>query len=319
MIEIVTSIFLFVLGLALLIFSSDWLIQACVKLSILLKLTPLFVGLIFVGFATSAPETGVGVVAAIKNYEGIALGNVVGSNIANIGLILGLCALFSPIPVNKNIFRRELPVMLLAVILLYVLSLDGVISRLDGALFIIFLIIFCIISYRGAKSTFNDKEVDCFSFNKFFKKTRPRFLVIVITLLSLGGIIWGSDLMVRGGSSFARLLGVRPWVIGITAFAIGTSLPELVASLTASFKKLHSISVGNVVGSNIFNIFFVLGLVALIRPIPVERSYLHFEYVVMFIFSLVLLCVMKTHYRITRREGLFMFLGYIVFLFILFK
>jgi cation:H+ antiporter len=319
MIEIVSSIFLFLCGLALLIFSSQWLIQACVKLSILLRLTPLFVGLIIVGFATSTPEAGVGTVAAIKNYEGIALGNIIGSNIANIGLILGLCAIFCPIPVNKNIFKRELPVMFLAVILLYVLSLDRVISRFDGALFIGCLIAFCVVAYRAAKRTFNEREIDSFEFNKFFKKTPHLFVVVVITLLSLGGIIGGADLMVRGGSTLAGLLGVSPWIIGITVFAIGTSLPELVASLTASFKKIPSISVGNIVGSNIFNIFFVLGLVALIRPIPVKPSYLRFEYVIMSIFSMLLLLVMKTQYKITRREGLLMFLGYSVFLFVLFK
>lgn len=320
MIEILTiNIFLFLIGLTLLIVCSDWLIQSCVKLSLLFKLSPLFIGIILVAFGTSAPEAGVGIVAAIKNQRDIALGNIVGSNISNIGLILGVCALITTLKVNnKSIFKRELPIMLFATLLLFMLSLDLVISRLDGALFILCFIIFCIVSYRGAKTYFDEEEIKTFGYKKLIQAVNSRFILLVLTFSFLLGIVWGADLMVKGGVTLAKVFGVSPWVIGITVFAIGTSLPELVASLTASFKKVSSISVGNIVGSNIFNILFVLGIVALIRPINVSPSILKFEFPILFLFSGLLFIVMRTGYKITRREGITMFLGYVVFIFSLF-
>jgi len=138
-------------------------------------------------------------------------------------------------------------------------------------------------------------------------------------VISLLGVILGADFMVKGGSSLARIFGISPWIIGITIFAIGTSLPELVASLTASFKQVHSISVGNIVGSNIFNILLVLGIVSLIRPINLDPSILTFEMPALILFSVALFVVMRTKYRITRGEGLALFLGYLVFLVFLLK
>jgi cation:H+ antiporter len=318
--QIIISLLLLIIGLILLILSSDWLIQSCVKFSYLLKLTPLFIGLVFVAFGTSAPEASVGIMAAIRGAKQIALGNVVGSNIANMGLILGVCALIRPLTVNKSIFKREVPIMLAATGLLYLLSLDLVLSRFDGIIFIAAFIAFCIISYRGAKRTREfDDEIKDFKFKKILKKDKSAGFIFMIGLLSLIGIIVGADLMVRGGVSLARIFGISPWFIGISVFAIGTSLPELAASITAASKKVSSISVGNIVGSNIFNILFVLGIVTLIRPINIEPTILGFEFPVLLIFSMLLFMVMKTKYVITRREGFFMFLGYLFFLFLLFK
>ncbi|MBU0896983.1 MAG: calcium/sodium antiporter [Candidatus Omnitrophica bacterium] len=317
--EITGSFSLFIVGLFLLVLSANWLIQSCVKISFLLKLTPLFIGLVLVAFGTSAPEAGVGIMAAIKNQKAVALGTVIGSNIANIGLILGLCAFLTPLTVNKSIFKRELPIMIFSPILLYVLSLDLLLSRLDGLIFILSFLFFCFISYKGAKKSFDDKEAQNFKLNKSLQNSNSLFLIITIILFSLLGIILGADLMVRGGVKLARIFGISPWIVSITVFAIGTSLPELVASLTASLKKIPSISVGNVVGSNIFNILFILGIVALIRPISVASSVLKFEFPVLFLFSILLFTVMRTKYKITRKEGLVMFLGYLAFLFFLLR
>lgn len=318
--EILTiNILLFLIGLALLIISSDWLIQSCVKLSSLLKLSPLFIGIILVAFGTSAPEAGVGIVAAIKNQKEIALGNIVGSNISNIGLILGGCALITPLKINsRSIFKRELPIMLFATVLLFGLSLDLVIDRLDGALFILCFAIFCVLSYKGARIYFHEEEIKTFGYKKIIQAINSRFMLLLLTFIFLLGLVWGADLMVKGGVTLAKIFGVSPWVVGLTVFAIGTSLPELVTSLTASLKKVPSISVGNIVGSNIFNILFVLGIVALIRPIKVSSSILGFEFPVLVSFSFLLLVVMRTGYEITRKEGVIMFFGYIIFLFFLF-
>ena len=318
--DILLSSLLLVVGLIVLVISSDWLIQSSVKLSFLYKLTPLFIGLVVIAFGTSAPEAGVGIVAAIKNHKQIALGNILGSNIANIGLILGLCALVFPLKVrNKDIFKREMPIMIFSVFLLYILSLDLVISRLDGTIFIICFLIFCFISYRGAQKYFDSAEIEGFRFRKLLANVNSRFLTFGCILLSLAGVIFGANLMVKGGVSLAEILGISPWIIGIFVFAVGTSLPELVASLTASVRKVPSISVGNIVGSNIFNILFVLGIVSLIRPISLDSSILKFEFPVLIGFSFLLFTVMKTQYKITRWEGLVMFLGYITFIFFVIK
>ncbi len=309
---------LFLLGLAILLLSSDWLIQGCVKISYLFKLTPLFIGLVLVAFGTSAPEAGVGIIAAVRNEKSIALGNIVGSNIANIGLILGLCALLRPLAVDKNIFKRELPMMIFSVFLLYVLSLDLTISRIDGLIFLLFFIIFFFSSYRGAKKAYNSKELIDFKFHRFVAKSNSKPIIVGATLLSLLGIIGGANLMVNSGVNLAKMWGVSTWVIGITIFAIGTSLPELAASVTASLKKVPSISIGNIVGSNIFNILFVLGVVSLIRPIEIQKKFLTFEYVALVIFSAFLLIAMKTGYKISRKEAIFMFVGYIIFIGLLF-
>jgi len=317
-VNVAPNVLLLLAGLFLLVFAADWLIHACVKLSYILRLTPLFIGIIFIAFGTSAPEAGVGVIAALRNQSIISFGNVLGSNIANIALVIGLCAMLTPIDiVNKNIFRKEMLMMILAVVLLFILSIDLVISRADGVIFILSFIAFCVISYKGAREFYDADEVKDFKLKKQLHNMHSPPVVILIVCASIAGIIVGADLMVRGGVNLAKIFNISPWLIGITVFAIGTSLPELATSLTASAKKVHSISVGNIIGSNIFNILFVLGIVALIQPIVLQASILKFELPILLIFNIALLIVMKTAYKVTRLEGLALFLGYIAFIVLL--
>jgi len=312
--EITSSLLLFIVGLIILVISSNWLIQASVKLSFLFRLTPLFIGAVLVAIGTSAPEAGVGIMAALRNQKGLALGNIIGSNIANIGLILGLCAIFRPFKIDKNIFKREVPFLLFSVFLFYFLSLDLLLSRLDGLIFISMFVIFCFVSYFGSKKTFNQNEIKNFKIKKSLDKFTTHRPVLLIILLSLAGLIWGADIMVRGGVGLAKVFGLSPWIVGITVFALGTSLPELATSLTASIKRVPSLSVGNIIGSNICNILFVLGLVAVIRPINLDPVILNFEMPALIIFTLLFFTLMRTGYKISRSEGLIMFLGYIGFL-----
>ncbi|RKY45852.1 MAG: sodium:calcium antiporter [Candidatus Omnitrophota bacterium] len=309
----VRELFLLVLGLFLLIISSQWLIRSSVKLATLLRITPLFIGMVIVAFGTSTPEAGVGIVAAFKGEKAIALGNIVGSNIANIGLILGLTSLLRPLGVKKSIFKRELPIMLICTFLLYIMSLDLLISRLDGLIFLGLFLVFFLISYKGGKKDYDFKELQDFSFQGFLKNTTSLLVVGSVCMMSLVGVAVGANLMVKGGVGLAKIFGVSPWIIAITVFAVGTSLPELAASLVASFKKMPSISVGNIIGSNIFNILFILGTVALIRPIKIEQSYLRFEYLFLIFITILLIVFMKTKYRISRWEGFLLFLLYIFF------
>jgi len=308
------SILLFIVGLIILVISSNWLIQASVKLSLLFKLTPLFIGAVLVAIGTSAPEAGVGIMAVLRDQKGLALGNVLGSNIANIGLVLGLCAIFRPLEVDKRIFKREVPFLLFSVFLFWFLSLDLLLSRLDGVIFISAFVIFCFISYFGAKKTFDCDEIKNFKIKKSLDKFTTHPPVLLVVLFSLAGVVWGADIMVRGGVGLAKIFAISPWIIGITVFALGTSLPELATSLTASIKNVPSISVGNIVGSNICNIFLVLGLVALIKPINLDPLILNFEMPALIIFTLVFFTLMRIGYRISRRKGLIMFLGYLGFL-----
>ncbi|MDD3295781.1 MAG: calcium/sodium antiporter [Candidatus Omnitrophica bacterium] len=316
--EVISNFIIFFVGLLILIFSSGWMIQASVKVSYLFRLSPLFIGLILVAFGTSVPEAGVGIVAAIRNYRGVALGNIIGSNIANIGLILGICALFRPLGVNKSIFKREMPMMLASVLLLFILSADLCISRIDGIILLAGFVAFCIIAYTGGKKSFDTSEIDNFKLKSFLKKSASTPLVLIIILLSLLGVFWGANLMVNSGVLLAAAFGISPWVVGLTVFAIGTSLPELSASLTAAFKKVPSISVGNIVGSNIFNILFILGVVALVRPITISAEIFSLELPVLLIYSLAILVVMRTGFKITRWEGGALLLGYVGFLAALF-
>jgi cation:H+ antiporter len=290
-----------------------------VKISRLFGLSSLFIGLILVAFGTSAPEAGVGIIAALKDQKQIALGNIVGSNISNIGLILGICAMLGSLKVEKSIFKRELPMMIISGVLLYILSLDRIISRLDGIIFLGCFVIFFFLSYKGARTPSQLKEVEDLPLRKLLQNTRSRLVIFTVIAVSIAGVVWGADLMVKSGVALAKIFGISSWIIGVTVFAVGTSLPELAASLTAYFKKLPSISIGNIVGSNIFNVFFVLGIVALIRPIEIHPSILSFELPVMILFSFILLIFMRTGYRINRWEGVGLFLAYAAFIFFLFR
>jgi len=317
--QIFTQSLIFISGLFILVISSNYLIQVSVKLAQLFRLTMLFIGAVLIAFGTSAPEAGVGIIAAIRNLKGIALGNIIGSNIANIGLIIGLCAFIRPIAVAKNIFKREAPLMLLATLLFYGLGYDLNISRFDGLALLFLFFIFCFLSYRGAKQSFDDREINDFTFNPFIGKMRSKGAAIILAAITLAGVVWGADIMVRSGSRLAVILGVPTWIIGITVFAVGTSLPELVTSLGAAFRGVSAISVGNIVGSNIFNLLFVMGVVALIRPFAIDQSLFSFEMPLLLLFTFVFFTVMRLGYKIKRWEGMFLFAGYIIFLFFLLR
>ncbi|MFO8052603.1 MAG: calcium/sodium antiporter [Candidatus Omnitrophota bacterium] len=312
--EILFNSLLFSLGLILLIFSSNWLIQSSVKISSFFRLTPLFIGLVIIAFGTSAPEAGVGIIATLKNQEGIALANIIGSNIANIALALGLCSIFIPLKVDKKVFRKEFPFLAVSTLALYFASLDFIISRAEGVIFLLLLSIFCFVFIRGSRDGFIEKEIKDVKLNKLFNKIKAPFSLIALFILSLLGIVGGAHLMVEGGVHLAKFFGITPWIIGITLFALGTSLPEIASSFTAAIKRVPSISIGNIIGSNIFNILLVIGIVALIKPLSVNPSVVKFELPVLLGFTFLLFTVMLTHYKIVRTEGVILTLSYIGFL-----
>ena len=298
----------FTAGLVILGLGAETMVRGSSTLALKLGVRPIVVGLTVVAFGTSAPELVVSVIASLADSPQVAIGNVIGSNIANVGLIVGLVALVSPITGGRSFLRMDMPALFLAFALLTVLSLDRTIGRLDGGIMFASLIGFVVFTYvtagrRGSVEGEIPSEMS--STGK----------AIFLTLAGLVGLTVGARMMVWAAIEIATKLGVSEMVIGATIVAIGTSLPELATSVVAVLKRQHDIGLGNVIGSNIFNICSILGIAPLIRPIPLERTTLFVHYPLMVGFSVVLLLMMlKRSNRISRPEGAILLAGFIAFL-----
>lgn len=250
-------------GLILLILGGNWLLKSAVALSLKLEISKIVIGMTVVSLATSAPELIVSINAALNNSADLALGNVIGSNIANISLVLGITLLFGSIEVQKSFYTTDWPMMMLTSILLYFfLTDDRIISQNEGILFLVFLIVFLIFLLKFQKTAVFDELPEDDEELPFYK---------IILFLTIGGVaLWGgSELLINGATSLAKDFGVSERIIGVTVVSVGTSIPELAASIIAIIKKEKAISLGNLVGSNIFNILAVLGITAIITPIEV--------------------------------------------------
>ena len=301
-------------GLVLLVAGAEVLVRGAAKLAAQFGIPPLIIGLTVVAFGTSAPETAVSVQAAYNNSGDLAIGNVIGSNIANVLLILGMTALVAPLIVSRQLIRLDVPIMIGASLVVYALAWDGSLSRLDGALLfagVLSYTAFLIVSSRKDKTAPADDE-----FAKEFgldETPKPHATAINFGLLVAGLVLLvaGSNFLVEGAVGLARALGLSELVIGLTVVAIGTSLPELATSIMAAIKGERDIAVGNIVGSNILNLLCVLGLASLVSPsaIPVAANALAFDFPVMIAVALACLPIFFTGYRINRWEGL-LFLAY---------
>lgn len=256
---------LIVSGLILLVLGGNWLLKSAIGLSLKFNISKIIVGLTIVSFATSAPEMIVSVKAALSGFSDIALGNVIGSNIANIGLVLGVVLLINAINLDTTFLRLDWPVTMVTTILLFIfLVIDGVLSRTEGVVFIVILILY--ILYLIKINTKIETEAD---FKNEQKISGNLSFKMIFMFLVLGGFgLWlGSELLVNGAVNLANNFGVSERVIAITVVSIGTSIPELASSIIAAVKKESSISIGNIIGSNIFNILSVLGITSIIHPI----------------------------------------------------
>ena len=270
-------------GLLLLVFSGDYLVRGGVSLARHFKISPLVIGVTVVAFGTSAPELIVSVNAALTGHPEIALGNVIGSNIANIGLVLGLTSMILALPVQSDSIRFDWPVMMLASIVFYFSLDDGVIGPWEGVSFLLILGVFIYTSvYRSRKL---HKKQEPLPEEKIYS-TGVSLLFIALSCI---GLAYGSDLLIKGASGIARMLGVTERVISITLIAFGTSVPELTTSLIAAFKKQTDISIGNIIGSNIFNIFAVIGTASTIHVIEVDAAGFSYDVMWMLVFALLLL------------------------------
>jgi len=313
------SIFFIITGFLLLVVGGEFLVRSSVGLSFKLKLSKIVIGMTVVSFATSAPELIVSLQAALDGYPALALTNVVGSNIANIALVLGITAIIFPLAIDKDFYKINWPMMTLLSIMLYLfLTNDQLLSRIEGIILVISLVVFIYImikvSRKNAKNEISDID----------ETLRETSNIKIATWLVVGGLaLWGgSELLVMGSVDIATKLGVSKGVIGVSMVALGTSVPELAASVIAALRKEKAISLGNLIGSNIFNIGSVLGLTAIIKPIPVTESQILSRDIFWMMAIAVLLLplvFLPKKLEMTRLKGLVLFGAYISFIYLAFK
>lgn len=306
------TILFFVLGGAFLVIGAELMVRGASRLALGIGISPLVVGLTVVAFGTSAPELAVSVGAGLSNQGDVALGNVVGSNIFNILLILGLSALVTPLAVSLRLIRREVPLMIGVSILTLLLALDGSIGRIEGILLFAGIIVYTVVLIRQSRREERDREEK----NPEERTEKGPLWVNLLQIAGgLGGLVLGAEWLVNAASSIAETLGMSQLVIGLTVVAAGTSLPELATSVLASIRGERDIAVGNIVGSNIFNILAVLGATGMISPeaIEVPRGALTFDIPVMIAVAVATLPVFFLNLRINRWEGLAFILYYIFY------
>lgn len=310
------QLLLIAVGTAGLFFGADWLVQGAARLARSLGMSATVVGLTVVAFGTSMPEFVVGVLGGSQSASDLVLGNVVGSNIVNIALILGVTAMIFPIPVQLRVVQRELPIMIAAMIGATVLALDGTVGRIDSVILLSGFVLYMVHVFR-AKSE-DDPRAES-EFREFAEgedlepepasKLRDSLLVVA----GLAVLIGGAHVMVESAVALARGLGVSEVIIGLTIVAMGTSLPELATGVVAALRKQPDIAVGNVVGSNVFNALAVLGVATAIEPARVEASILAIDLPLMILLSLLLLPIARRGLSIRRWEGAILVGGYALF------
>lgn len=303
-----------ILGFVVLLISGDLLVKSGVALSSHFRVSTLVIGVTVVSMGTSAPELVVSIGAALKNHPDIAIGNVVGSNISNIALVLGLTAIIINIPVRKNSVRFDWPYMMLASLLFYLFVINGVLSFTEGLLFIILLLVFIFLSVRQSRLELNRMQ------HVFASARYSAGVSVLILVVSSAGLYFGASWLVDGAESLALRFGVSERVISVTIIAFGTSVPELATSVMAAIKKQLDISIGNIIGSNIFNILGILGITSMIKSIPISYE-MRFDVYWMLAVSLLLLPFMLPFGKalITRWKGIILVAVYILYVYLVFS
>ena len=302
--EILLQLLFLVVGFVLLMKGADWFVDGAADIADRLGIPQLVIGLTIVAMGTSLPEAAVSISAALKGSADITIGNVVGSNIMNVLVILGLTSVICVIPVQKSTVYYEIPFTILITIVFAAMGLmDNQMSRLEGGILWALMIIYLLYLLKMAKKGTDNKEEE-----KPGKK-KPAWLLPVMVIVGAVMIVKGSDITVDAATVIARMFGMEERFIGLTIIAFGTSLPELVTSVTAGIKGKPDIAVGNIVGSNIFNILFVVGTTALITPVPYASSFLVDSCVAVAAVVLLFLCVVKNK-KLGRLGGVLMLLGY---------
>ena len=292
------------LGIVFLLVGGDLLVKSSAALASKLNVSPFLIGITVVSFGTSAPELLVSLNAALQGSAGIAIGNVIGSNIANIALVLGLTILIRPINVESKRYLFSWMIMLVSSVMFYGFSMDGIIDPIDGLFFISGLILFISLSIRYRHSSIDEEEID--------EGMNSRMIPLYF-ILGAAGLYFGSEFLVANSVIIAKYFGLSEFVIGITIVALGTSLPELVTSVIAILKGQSSISIGNLIGSNIFNVFAVLGITSLVRPLGADTNLLISDLPIMLGVTLLLGLFLFISRKLRRIEGVLLISIYLIY------
>ena len=303
------SYFFILIGFILLIKCADIFVSGCSNLAKVFRIPTIIIGLTIVAFGTSAPEASVSLIASLKGSNTISVGNIVGSNICNLLLVLGISSLFGYIKIEEKVLKRDYSYSLLAYIILFLMTVTPFIfgynisriSKFEGIVLLVFIIVYLIMLYNASKS------------KKESVREKFKFKYIINIIIGLIGIILGGDLVVDNATIIAKILGVSNNVIALTIVAIGTSLPELVTSAVATYKKETDIAIGNIIGSNIFNIFFILGLSGAIGNITLEFESL-MDIVIMNLTGILVLILLYKNKQIDYKKGIFMLSLYIIYI-----
>ncbi|MCM8541298.1 MAG: calcium/sodium antiporter [Lentisphaeraceae bacterium] len=316
------SILLVLASIFLLWFGADWLVKGSSKLALSMNIKPLIIGLTVVAFGTSAPELVVSVMAALSGSTEMALGNVIGSNIANIALVLGVCAVITPLEVSKDTIKSDIPFLVLVSFLAYILARYGAtepggtlpgLSRMDGVIMLGFLVYFLVRLFIKSKS---GNDVDPELQELMMEEKTPNWKNIVLVVIGITFLVGGAKSLVTGGSFIALKMGIPEFFISLTMVAIGTSIPELAASGMAAYRKETDLCLGNVIGSNIMNLLIVLAVTVCILPIPVSAKVIKFELPgIVFVAVILYFMCRLGDFKITRTKGVILLVIYVTFIF----
>lgn len=310
-----TTIVLLIIGLIVLIVGGDYLVKGSSSIALRLHLSPLVVGLTIVAFGTSAPELLISIQSALKGSPDIAMGNVVGSNICNLALVLGLTAVINPVKVKINSIQIDWPMTMGSSVLLYMVVREGNITAYEGVLFVVLLMAYLtFIIWQSRKSILASEnnlikdEIPDTPFKQIWKD-------IVFILIGCIGLYYGSEWFVNSAKDLALSLGVEERVVGLTIVALGTSLPELTTAAVASYKGQTDLAIGNLMGSNIFNILSILGITSMIHEIPVHIDILNKDIIWMLLVTLIILPLMVTRRRVGRTDGFILMIVYAIYVY----
>ena len=307
-----------VIGFVFLVKGADWFVEGAAGIAVKLGIPEIIVGLTIVAMGTSAPEAAVSITSAFKGSADITIGNVVGSNILNVAIILGLTAVITTIAVLKSTVFIDIPFTLVVTILLLLLGLDGTVGRVDGIILWVFFIgylVYLFVRTKKNKNSDADEESDEIEAGKKL----PIWKLLILIVIGVVLIVLGSDVAVDGAKGIAKIMGMSDRLIGLTIVALGTSLPELVTSVTAAKRGSADLAVGNIVGSNIFNILFVVGTSALIIPVTFQAAFIVDSIIAAVVMVLLFLCVVRKK-ELNRVGGIVLLLSYVAyFIYLLMK
>ena len=291
------------IGLVMLFYGGDYLVTGSIRLATRFKISPFVIGATVIGFGTSAPELAVSVLASLQGSGELALGNVIGSNIANVGLVLGLTSLLIPLTISEQRFKSEAPILLGVSLLILYLAWDHHLLRWEGGFMVVLLVVYL-------WTAFGKKEVSEIELEEGGYDWLPTPLLIIFGLILL---VAGAEVMVKGATGIAREMGISEWFIGVSIVAVGTSLPEIVSALIAAKRGHGEMAIGNVFGSNIFNILLVLGVASSIQPLEIEEA-IHPDLIFTTAFICLFLVLIRLRHNLSRLDGVLLLLGYATYI-----